>query len=70
MQELRRIARDILARGRVDADHLVSLRLKLYSGGTVGQAAADFLVELHKQVGHPTPPSRTFITVRFAITCW
>ena len=52
MQELRRIERDILAWGKVDADHLVSLRLKLYSGGTVGRAAADFLVELHKRIGN------------------
>jgi hypothetical protein len=34
---------------------LVSLRLKLYSGGTVGTLAADFLVELHKRIGNLNP---------------
>ena len=55
MQELRRIEREILARGRVDSDHLAALLLKLYSGGTVGRPAADFLVELHKRVQHLNP---------------
>lgn len=55
MKELRRIEQDILAKGFVDSNHLVSLRLKLYSGGAVGLAAADFLVELHKHVQHNNP---------------
>ncbi len=55
MQELRRIEQDILARGKVDSDHLESLRLALYAGGTVGRPEADFLVELHKRVQHPNP---------------
>jgi hypothetical protein len=55
MQELRRIEKDILARGKVDSDHLEALRLALYAGGTVGRPAADFLVELHKRVQHPNP---------------
>ncbi len=55
MQELRRIEQDILARGRVDGDHLEALRLALYAGGVVSRPAADFLVELHKRVGHPNP---------------
>jgi hypothetical protein len=55
MQELRRIEQDILARGKVDSDHLDALRLALYPGGTVGRAEADFLVELHKRVQHPNP---------------
>src|SRR5205823_10315988 len=55
MQELRRIEQDILARGKVDSDHLEALRLALYAGGTVGRPAADFLVELHKRVQHPNP---------------
>jgi hypothetical protein len=55
MQELRRIEQDILARGKVDSDHLEALRTALYSGGTVGRPAADFLVELHKRVEHPNP---------------
>src|SRR5205823_2753841 len=55
MQELRRIEQDILARGKVDSDHLEALRVALYAGGTVGRPAADFLAELHKRVGHPNP---------------
>jgi hypothetical protein len=55
MQELRRIEKDILARGKVDSDHLEALRLALYAGGTVSRPAADFLVELHKRVQHPNP---------------
>jgi hypothetical protein len=55
MQELRRIEKDILARGKVDSDHLEALCLALYAGGTVGRPAADFLVELHKRVQHPNP---------------
>ena len=55
MQELRRIEQDILARGKVDSDHLEALRVALYTGGTVGRPEADFLVELHKRVQHPTP---------------
>lgn len=55
MQELRRIEQDILARGKVDSDHLEALRTALYAGGTVGRPAADFLVELHKRVRHPNP---------------
>jgi hypothetical protein len=55
VQELWAIEQDILARGKVDSDHLEALRLALYAGGTVGRPAADFLVELHKRVGHPNP---------------
>ena len=55
MQELRRIEQDILARGRVDSDHLEALRAALYAGGSVGRPAADFLVELHKRVQHTNP---------------
>jgi hypothetical protein len=55
MQELRRIEQDILARGKVDSDHLEALRLALYTGGTVGRSGADFLIELHKRVQHPNP---------------
>ncbi len=59
MQELRRIEHDILARGKVDSDHLDALRAALYVGGTVGRPAADFLVELHKRVQHPNPGFET-----------
>jgi hypothetical protein len=55
MQELRRIEQDILTRGKVDSDHLEALRMALYASGKVGQAEADFLVELHKRVQHPNP---------------
>jgi hypothetical protein len=55
MQELRRIEQDILARGRVDSDHLEALKRALYAGGRVARPAADFLVELHKRVQHPNP---------------
>ena len=55
MQELRRIEQDILAKGKVDSDHIEALRLALYAGGPVGRSAADFLVELHKRVQHPNP---------------
>jgi hypothetical protein len=55
MQELRRIEQDILAKGKVDSDHLEAIRQALYAGGTVGRPAADFLVELHKRVQHPNP---------------
>jgi hypothetical protein len=55
MQELRRIEQDILARGKVDSDHIESLRLALHAGGTVDRPAADFLIELHKRVQHPNP---------------
>jgi hypothetical protein len=55
MHELLRIKQDILARGKVDSDHLESLKLALYSGGKVSRPAADYLVELHKRVQHPNP---------------
>ena len=55
MQELRLIERDILARGKVDSDHLEALKHRLYTNGTVGRPQADFLVELHKRVQHPNP---------------
>jgi hypothetical protein len=55
MQELRRIEQDILTRGKVDSDHLLALRLALYTGGPVGRPEADFLVELHKRVQRPNP---------------
>jgi len=42
MQELRRIEQDILARSKIDSDHLEALRRALYAGGTVGRPAADF----------------------------
>jgi hypothetical protein len=55
MHELRRIEQDILARGKVDSDHLEALRLALYAGGTVGRPGGNLLVELHKRVQHPNP---------------
>jgi hypothetical protein len=55
MQELLRIKHDILAKGKVDCDHLAALRLALYVGGKVGREQADFLVELHKRVEHLNP---------------
>ncbi len=55
MQELRRLEQDILEKGKVDSDHLESLRLALRVGGKVGRAQADFLVDLHKRVQHPNP---------------
>jgi hypothetical protein len=55
MQELRRIEQDILARGKVDSDHLEALERRLYTNGTVGRPEADFLVELHTRVQHPNP---------------
>ncbi len=55
MRELHRIGQDILARGKVDSDHLDALRLAVYAGRTVGLPEIDFLVELHKRVQHPNP---------------
>jgi hypothetical protein len=55
MHELLRIERDILARGKVDSDHLEALHRRLYAGGTVGRPEADFLAELHKRVARPNP---------------
>lgn len=55
MQELQRVEQDILATGKVDSNHLEALRRALYAGGKVSRPAADFLVNLHKRVGHPNP---------------
>jgi hypothetical protein len=55
MLELRRIERDILAKGRVDSHDLEALHRQLYAGETVDRAGADFIVELHKRVQHRTP---------------
>jgi hypothetical protein len=53
MPELRDIAKDILAKGKVDSQHLTALRQSLYADGKVNRAAADSLAELHKRVEHP-----------------
>ncbi|MFO0814709.1 MAG: hypothetical protein U0796_15940 [Gemmatales bacterium] len=55
MQELLRIQQEILARGKVDSDHIASLQKAAYTGGKVTRAAADFLVELYKRVQHRNP---------------
>lgn len=55
MQDLRRIEQDILARGKVDSEHLEALQRRLYATGAIGRPEADFLVELHKRVRHPNP---------------
>ena len=55
MQELRRIEQDILARGKVDSDHLEALHQSLYTSGAVSRQAADIMIELHKRVQHPNP---------------
>jgi hypothetical protein len=55
MQDLRQIEQDILARGRVDSDHLEKLHQRLYARGKVGREEADFLVGLHKSLQHPNP---------------
>jgi len=55
MQELQRVEQDILATGKVDSNHLEALRRALYAGGKVSRPAADFLINLHKRVGHPNP---------------
>lgn len=55
MQELQRIEHDILAKGKVDSDHLDELRAALHAGGSVGRPAAEFLVGLRKRVAHPNP---------------
>ena len=55
LNELQRIGREVLSRGKVDSDHLEALGAALYEGDKVGRPAADFLVELHKRVEHPNP---------------
>lgn len=55
MQALNRIEQDIVAQGRVESEDLVSLRMQLYSRGSVGLIAADFLVGLHKRVLRHNP---------------
>jgi hypothetical protein len=55
MRASHRIEHDILAKGKVDSDHLEALRLALYTGGTVRRPEADFLVELHKRLQRHNP---------------
>lgn len=55
MQELWQIEPDILARGRVDSDHLEAPRPALYAGGAVSRPAADVLAGLHRHVQRPNP---------------
>jgi hypothetical protein len=60
MLNLRQIAQDILANGKVDSHGLDVLRRELYADGKIDRAEADFLVELHKRVQHLTPAFEQF----------
>jgi hypothetical protein len=60
MQKLAQVEQDILTTGRVDSNHLEALRLALYAGGKVGRPGADFLIDLHKRVGHLNPAFQQF----------
>jgi hypothetical protein len=60
MVELRDIEKDILARGKVDSQHLTALREHLYANGKVNRAAIDSMAELHKRVQHPNPAFEDF----------
>jgi hypothetical protein len=61
MHELTQIEHVILARGRVDGQDLEVLRRHLYRDGRqIDRPAADFLVELHKRVGHRSPAFEHF----------
>ncbi len=55
MQELKRIETDIMAKGKVDSDHLTALHAVLYADKKIDRAEADFVVALHKKVQHPNP---------------
>lgn len=55
MLQLRQIEQTILAKGRVDHSELDALRRQLYAGDVIERREADFLVELHKRVQHPSP---------------
>ena len=60
MLKLREIEQDILATGKVDGPELERLRRELYAHGKIERPEADFLVELHKRVQHPTPAFEQF----------
>jgi hypothetical protein len=60
MLKLRQIEQDILATGKVDGPELESLRRELYTQDKIERPEADFLVELHKRVQHPTPAFEQF----------
>jgi hypothetical protein len=60
MPELRQIEQDILATGKINGQELEVLRRRVYAGGKVNRAEADFLVELHKRVQHMTPAFEHF----------
>ena len=60
MQKLRQIEQEILATGKVDGPELGRLRVVLYADGKIDRRRADFLVELHKRVQHPTPAFERF----------
>jgi hypothetical protein len=60
MLKLREIEQDILATGKVDGPELERLRRELYAHGKIERPEADFLVELHKRVQHPTPAFEHF----------
>jgi hypothetical protein len=60
MLDFRATERDILANGRVDGPELAALRVRLYANGKIDRRGADFLIELHKRVQHPTPAFERF----------
>jgi hypothetical protein len=60
MLELRQIAQNILATGKVNGHELEVLRRTLYADGKVYRQEADLLVELHKRVPHLTPAFEHF----------
>ena len=60
MLKLRQLGQDILATGKVDGPELERLRRELYAHGKIERPEADFLVELHKRVQHPTPAFEQF----------
>jgi hypothetical protein len=59
MLKLRQIEQDILGTGKVDGPELERLRRELYAHGKIERPEADFMVELHKRVQHPTPAGST-----------
>jgi hypothetical protein len=60
MADLRQLEHDILAIGKVEGEELKVLRGRVYAGGTIDRATADFLIELHKRVQHRTPAFEKF----------
>jgi hypothetical protein len=60
MPDLRQVEQDILATGKVESHELEVLRRVLYADGKVSRREADFLVELHKRLQHPTPGFERF----------